>query len=159
MLLLALYLIPTLAALRLAFSYMSMSYCVSSAASAAGRSPTYAVAASHAETTLRQMANLPLAASCGLNADRIESIYVLVHEHELSTGLTNTFKPDKLSKRKISPTVNTYEYEVTATYNCPPFLSDTKLPLVKNIPAVGAPFTVTISSLKAAEYPEGANEL
>jgi hypothetical protein len=159
MLLLVLYLLPTLALIRLGFSYSAMSMCMSRAVDAAASSPTYKMALARARERVTQMTDSTLGRTCGLKADDIQAVSLLVHEHLIANGKTNTYIPDKKSEKTISATVNTYEYEVVVSYILEPLLTGTNLPLIKNVPLIGAPITLNSCALKAVEYPDGVNEI
>jgi hypothetical protein len=150
-----LLLIPSLTLIRFGLSTTAIYFILGRAADSAAQAPTYDQAKQKANGVFLALINSPIGSLSGLKVDRIKNVNLYIDERILTSGEVNVFGPDQLVSKQIYPAINTYEYEVRASYSFPPLLPASDLPLVGKVPLLGEETIVTLKAVRPIEYPDG----
>ena len=150
-----LLLIPSLTLIRFGLSTTAIYFILGRAADSAAQAPTYDQAKQKANGVFLALINSPIGTFSGLKVDRIKSVKLYIDERILASGEANVFGPDQFVSKQIYPAINTYEYEVRASYSFPPLLPASALPLVEKVPLLGEATIITVKAVRPIEYPDG----
>ncbi len=77
---------------------------------------------------------------------------------ETSSGKQQVYhKGDKVPNDSQSLADNIYQYQVTSSYNVSPLFNFNGIPVLGDVPGLGAPVPVEFTATAAVEHPEGLN--
>jgi len=151
----AIILVPAGALIRLGCATATMSFVVARCADAAATAPTYASALEEAKTVAGDLSHCPLWGLSGLRPEAMQCLHLYIDEQVPATGQKNVFGPDRPLGKVISYSVNTYEYEVRASFSLEPLFPAGGSPMLGRIPLLSAPAVLTASAVRAVEFPDG----
>jgi hypothetical protein len=151
----AIILVPAQALIRLGCATAAMSFVVARCADSAATSPTYDSALVEAKAVASNLSHCPLWVLSGLKPGAMQCLDLYIDEQVLATGQKNVFGPDRPLGKVISSSVNTYEYEVRASFSLEPLFPTNGLPTLGRIPLLSVPAVLTATAVRAVEYPDG----
>jgi len=103
-----------------------------------------------ASSGLGQFAKLqPIGGSGGSGTD----LYVV--ETPLGGGSMQRYGPNNGVSNAVDESNNIYEYEVVSSYSVGPFMNLSMLPFVGNVPGVGSPVQLSMTTHRIVEHPNG----
>jgi len=145
--------VPFLVLIRFGLATTAMYFVMARAADAAAKAPSYGLALDGATASLDEFMDSPIASVTGLKTLQINPLYLYVDEQVTATGATNVFGPNQPLQKPVCSAINTYEYEVEASYSFPPLLPG--VAWFGKIPMITAPMTLTARAVRAVDYPDG----
>ena len=140
---------------RYGVSTAAMFYIVDHAADVAGKAPSFDLASKRARLVVSESSETPLSRFCGISRQCIKNVTVSVEEHVTTTGAVNELSRDQLLHGTIDPEGNTYEYKCGLLIPLRRLLPVASVPWLRQVPALFAPATITISAKRIVEIPDG----
>jgi hypothetical protein len=85
----------------------------------------------------------------------MKTIDLYIDEQILATGQKNVYGADRPIVKSISSSINTYEFEVRASFLLEPLFAMGSTPIFGKVPLLSSPAVITASAVRAVEYPDG----
>lgn len=155
LLFLVVIIVPLVALMRLGCAAIAMSFIVGRCADAAATGSTYKSAQKETRRVATELSHSPLWGLSGLRPDAMKTIDLYIDEQILATGQKNVYGADRPIVKSISSSINTYEFEVRASFLLEPLFAMGSTPIFGKVPLLSSPAVITASAVRAVEYPDG----